>query len=138
MADEDKNVEEKKIDKDKMKAIVLIVVIVLSLAFITKRLIPKKYTYMADVMCDSCDAVYQTKIVSGQRFPIKCKECGIKSAYRAYRCRDCEHIFIIKPVVRKKGEMPTPGMEMEMYKCPKCSSMNIGSVTPPKPKPEKK
>ncbi len=110
--------------QSKAPLLILIIIIIVALSFIIKQAMPKKYYYTADLKCESCGAVFQQKIASGTTFPIKCPKCGKKTAYRAVKCLDCGTIFTIHPP--KPGEMPSP--EMEMPKCPKCGSTNIGPV----------
>ncbi|PIV63959.1 MAG: hypothetical protein COZ37_03860 [bacterium (Candidatus Ratteibacteria) CG_4_10_14_3_um_filter_41_18] len=109
--------------------VTLILVILVALFFIVKQAIPKKYYYTADLKCESCGNVFQQKIAAGITFPIKCPKCENKSAYQAIKCLDCGEVFTMKPVPIAPGapeEMMPP--EMEMPKCPKCGSMNLGPV----------
>ena len=110
--------------QSKAPLIILIIIILVALSFIVKQAIPKKYYYTADLKCESCGEVFQQKIASGTTFPVKCPKCRKKTAYRAIKCLDCGEIFTIHPT--RPGEMPHP--EMEMPKCPKCGSMNLGQV----------
>jgi len=106
--------------------VILVVVILIALIFIIKGMVPKKYYYTADLKCEGCEAIYKMKIAAGEKFPLKCKECGKKAAYRALQCMECGDIFIIKPIEFTK-DRPMDMME-EMPKCPECGSYNIGSI----------
>ena len=105
-------------------AAILGLIILVALFFIIKQAMPKKYYYTADLKCESCENVFQQKIASGIILPIKCPKCGKRTAYRAMKCLACGEVFTIHPP--KPGEMPSP--EMEMPKCPKCGSTNLGPV----------
>ena len=119
--------------------VVAVVVIIVAVAFTIKAMMPKKYYYTADFKCEKCEAVFAKKIYSGQPFPIECATCGEAAAYSAVKCMDCGEVFVIKPMMPegipelKEGEEPTPEMmammeDAMMPKCPKCQSINIGSV----------
>jgi len=111
-------------------AVILVLVILVALFFIVRQAMPKKYYYTTDLKCESCGNVFQQKIASGTAFPIKCPKCGKRTAQRAMKCLDCGEIFAMKPLPVAPGapeEMMPP--EMEMPKCPKCGSMNLGSVS---------
>ena len=113
-------------------AVILVLIILVALFFIVKQAMPKKYYYTTDLKCESCGAVFQQKIASGTAFPIKCPKCGEITAQKAMKCLDCGEIFTMKPppvAPGAPGEMIPP--EMEMPKCPKCGSMNLGPVSEP-------
>ncbi len=122
-----------------MVGVVAVIITIAAIAFMVKTMMPKKYYYTADLKCEECGYVFQERLYGGQPFPVKCPECGANAAYSAVKCMDCGEIFIVKPVELfpklEEGREPTPEemarMEeamMGMPKCPKCSSVNIGSV----------
>ena len=114
--------------QNKAPLVILVVIILVALFFIIRQAMPKKYYYTAELKCESCGEVFQQKIAGGTTFPVKCPKCGKKTVYGVVKCLDCGETFTIHPP--KPGEMPSP--EMEMPKCPKCSSMNLGSAFEPK------
>ena len=114
--------------------VILVLIILVALFFIIKQAMPKKYYYTTDFKCESCGEVFQKKIAGGTTFPIKCPKCGERTAYRAMKCLECGEVFTIKPVPIAPGapeEMMPPEM-MEIPKCSKCGSMNLGPVSEPK------
>ncbi|MDK1030396.1 MAG: hypothetical protein QGD94_00140 [Planctomycetia bacterium] len=62
--------------------------------------------------------------------PLECPKCGESSAHRAFRCKDCGHVFTahLPDALRKwaiaEGKTP-PAPKVEA--CPKCGSSAIQS-----------
>jgi len=116
--------------KSPVTAIVLVVIIALALVLVIKNAMPKKYSYNADLKCEICNEISQAKVFSGQKTPYKCGACGKKAAYRALRCMKCGEVSIHKPVEITEDMSDDQMMEIDMPKCSKCGSMDLGSVTP--------
>ena len=125
--------------KNPAVGVVLAIVIISALAIAIKGVIPKKYSYMADLKCDACGNVFEKKLTTGVKLPVKCSKCGKAAAYRAIKCQDCGEIFTIKPALMPAGGTAVPPMPMmDMPKCPKCGSMKLGVVTQRTPPAESK
>ena len=123
--------------KNSMVGALAVIIIIIAVSFTVKRMMPKKYYYTSNLKCEACNDIFQQKLYGGQRFPVKCQKCGKQAAYRALKCMTCGEVFLSKPIEMpelKKGEEPTPEMMemlMDMPKCPKCGSFDIGSVNEP-------
>ncbi|MCK4400930.1 hypothetical protein KAW08_01345 [bacterium] len=94
----------------------LILIIVVCVAFMITRLMPKKYPRpIMNYVCENCDARFRAEY---QTPPIKCPECEEKKAVRVikYQCKKCKHIF------ERRIRSMDDEMAMGMLKCPKCGS----------------
>ena len=117
----------------------LTVVILIALFIAIKGIMPKKYSYIADLKCDSCGNVFEKKLTTGIKLPVKCQKCGKANAYRAIKCQECGEIFTMKPPpMPARGQAAPPMPMMDMPKCPKCGSMKLGVVTQRTPPAESK
>lgn len=116
----------------KIKMIILFVIILAALLFIVYRLMPKRYTYMATLVDVETKKVYQQKMKPGAaEFPMKSPYSKKKTAYRAFKCNECGAVFAFEPPPPPESleEMPPP--DYQMPKCPVCESVEFGTPQVP-------
>jgi len=76
-------------------------------------------TYPVVVQCTECGFREVRQVRYGERFPLICAKCGLKSLRRVWRCQSCGAEFLPPPIVT--GPVT----------CPSCGSTAVGGVPPP-------
>ena len=111
----------------KVKMVILIVIILISLSFIVYRLIPKRYTYLATLVDVETGKVFRKKMKAGRiEFPIDSPYSKKKTAYRAHKCSECGAVFAYNPPPPPESPEEMPLLDYFMPKCPVCGSMDFG------------
>jgi len=118
----------------KVKIVILTIIILACLGFIVKQLMPKKYTYSRVLIDVETGKVFKQNMVAGKpvEFPTMSPYSKKNTAYPAYKCNKCGTIFAfaeVTPKMPEPGKEPTEpppmpmGPEFNMPKCPKCGEM---------------
>ena len=114
--------------KDKVVAVILILIILGAIGFIVKRTVPQTPTSTMILVDVQEKKIFKKPVKMGRtiNFPVESPYSRSKTAYPVYKCMKCGEIFAFLPYEPKGPEDPIAmNPDLAIPKCPKCGSMEV-------------